>query len=276
MDKQAIAERAYARIDEIVEDAQREQWRGMWTLFVREIRRFWSVSRQTIISPVITTMLYFLVFGYSLGDRLQEIDGITYIDFLVPGLVMLAVINNAYTNAGFSLFIAKVHGMIVDLLVTPISYTQFLLAYVAAAMVRAMLVGTIIWVVALLMGASLPTSAPLALLFMALTAMVFSLLGLCVAIVASEFDQVNFLPNFLITPLTFLGGVFYSVEMLPDFWRRVSYGNPVLHMVNGLRYSMTGVSDVPWWTGLVILMGLSAAFGLAAHWLLRSGYNLRD
>ena len=276
MDRQAIAERAYARIDEIVEDAQREQWRGMWTLFVREIRRFWSVSRQTIISPVITTMLYFLVFGYSLGDRLQEIDGITYIDFLVPGLVMLAVINNAYTNAGFSLFIAKVHGMIVDLLVTPISYTQFLLAYVAAAMVRAMLVGTIIWVVALLMGASLPTSAPLALLFMALTAMVFSLLGLCVAIVASEFDQVNFLPNFLITPLTFLGGVFYSVEMLPDFWRRVSYGNPVLHMVNGLRYSMTGVSDVPWWTGLVILVGLSAAFGLAAHWLLRSGYNLRD
>lgn len=276
MDRAVIAERAYARIDEIVEDAQREPWRGMWTLFVRELLRFWSVARQTIVSPVITTMLYFLVFGYSLGDRLQEIDGIAYIDFLVPGLVMLAVINNAYTNAAFSLFVAKIHGMIVDLLVTPISYTQFLLAYVAAAMVRAMMVGTIIWGVALLMGASLPTSAPLALLFMALTALTFSLLGLCVAIVASEFDQVNFLPNFLITPLTFLGGVFYSVEMLPPFWRQVSYGNPVLHMVNGLRYSMTGVSDVPWWTGLVILVLLSASFGLAAHWLLRSGYNLRD
>jgi len=276
MDREAITAAAQRRIDEIVAGAHTEPGRGMWTLFVREIRRFWSFGSQTIISPVVTTLLYFLVFGYSLGERLQEIRGIPYIDFLVPGLVMLSVINNAYMNAAFSLFIAKVHGMVIDLLVTPLSYWQFLGAYTAAAMVRAMLVGSIIWVVAMLMGASLPYSAALTILFMLLTALSFSMLGLCVAIVSEDFDQVNLLPNFLITPLTFLGGVFYSVDMLPDFWRMVSYFNPVLYMVNGLRFGMTGVSDVPWWAGLLVLTGQSAAFGFIALGLLKSGYKLRD
>lgn len=276
MDRDAIAARTYQRVDEIIAAGADERGRGMWTLFEREIRRFLGVAGQTIVSPVVTTMLYFLVFGYSLGDRLQDVKGVPYVDFLVPGLVLLSVINNAYINASFSLFIAKVHGMVIDLLVTPLSYVQFLGAYVAAAVVRAMLVGSIIWVVAMLMGASLPVSAPLALLLMALTSVVFALLGLCVAIVAEEFDQVNLLPSFLITPLTFLGGVFYSVEMLPPFWRGVSYLNPVLYMVNALRYAMTGVSDVPWGAGLFILTGQAVIFGFVAQRLLKSGYKLRD
>jgi ABC-2 type transport system permease protein len=276
MDHEAITAAANRRIDEIVASAEAERGRGMWTLFVREIRRFWQVAGQTIVSPVITTMLYFLVFGYSLGDRLKEVQGIPYVDFLVPGLVMLAVINNAYINAAFSLFIGKIHGSLQDVLVSPLTYRQFLGAYVAAAMVRAMLVGTIIWVVAILMGASLPYSVPLTVIFMLLTALTFSLVGLCVAIVADEFDQVNLLPSFLITPLTFLGGVFYSVEMLPAPWQSVSYFNPILYMVNGLRYGMTGISDVPWQAGLAMLLSLSAIFGYTAQQLLKSGYKLRD
>ena len=276
IDEAEIAARAAARIEAIVAQARAPTRQGAWTLFVRELRRFLSIAWQTIVNPVVTTMLYFLVFGYSLGGRLREVQGVPYVDFLVPGLVMLSVINNAYINAAFSLFITKIHGMIVDLLVTPLSYVEFLAAYVGAAITRAMLVGGIVWGVSTLMGASTLHNVPLTLLFMALTALTFSLLGLIIAVVAEEFDQVNLLPNFLITPLTFLGGVFYSIEMLPAPWDQVSRFNPILYMVNGLRHGMTGVSDVPWTHGLIVLSVLAALFGAAAVALLRSGYKLRD
>lgn len=276
MNREQIIAKAHQRIDEIAADAMQSQRRGMWTLFSREIQRFMTVAGQTIVSPVLTTMLYFLVFGYSLGERLQDIQGVAYIDFLVPGLILLALVNNAYINAAFSLFISKIHGMIVDLLVTPISPLQFLFAYVAAAMVRAMLIGGCIWIVALLMGAALPLNAPLAVVFMLLTSYTFAMLGLCMAIVSDEFDQVNLLPSFLITPLTFLGGVFYAVEMLPPFWRQVSYFNPVLHMVSGLRYSMTGVGDTPWWSGLLVLTVMAVTCTWIARRLLINGTKLRE
>ncbi|MEL6348927.1 MAG: ABC transporter permease [Myxococcota bacterium] len=271
----AIARRAQKRVAEIVAQAEAPGQRGAWTLFVREFLRFWSMARQTLVSPVITTMLYFLIFGYSLGDRLKTIQGIPYVDFLVPGLVMLALINNAYLNASFSLFIGKIHGQTIDLLVTPLSYLQFMVAYISAAICRAMMVGTIIWGVSMVMGASAVFSLPIIFLFMILTALMFSLLGLIVAIVAEEFDQVNLLPSFIITPLTFLGGVFYSIEMLPSPWDTVSRFNPVLYMVNGLRYGMTGIADVPVWQGMVLVSTLCVGLGSVAWWLLKSGYNLR-
>ena len=147
------AERAAERVAAIVESVESGQARrGGWTLLVRELRRFWGIAGQTIVSPVVTTMLYFLVFGYSLGDRLQEVRGVPYVDFLVPGLVMLSVINNAYVNAAFSLFIAKIHGMIVDLLVTPMSYLEFISAYVTAAIARALMVGGTVWAISTVMG----------------------------------------------------------------------------------------------------------------------------
>ncbi len=269
-------EAARLRIARLVHKAQKRHFTGPWTLFYKEILRFATIAWQTVISPVVTTMLYFLVFGYSLGDRLDEIQGVTYVDFLVPGLVMLALITNAYINSAFSLFIAKIHGTIVDLLVTPLTYTQFMTAYILAAVVRAMLIGGIIWGVALLMGAGVLYNVPVALLFMILTATAFALVGLVIAIVGEDFDHINLLPSFLITPLTFLGGVFYSIEMLPEPWDTVSLFNPVLYMVNGVRYGMVGVSDVPVWHGVVLLVAMNLIFGALAMWLLKTGKKIRE
>lgn len=269
-------EAARAQISALIKSTETKSYFGAWMLFKKEILRFWNIAGQTIISPVITTMLYFLVFGYSLGDRLQEIQGVPYVDFLVPGLVMLALISNAYINSAFSLFIAKIHGTIVDLLVTPLSYLQFLSAYVAAAIARALLIGGIIWVVAILMGASAWHNIGIALVFMVLTALCFAFIGVVIAILGEDFDHINLLPNFLITPLTFLGGVFYSIDMLPAPWDTVSLFNPVLYMVNGVRYGMVGVTDVPVWHGLVLLGVMNLFFGGLAFLLLKRGTKLRE
>ena len=267
-------EAARQRIGELVDEAQKRDVIGPWTLFYKEVYRFASIAWQTVVSPVVTTMLYFLVFGYSLD--MEQIQGVDYVAFLVPGLVMLALITNAYINSAFSLFIAKIHGTIVDLLVTPLTYVQFMTAYVGAAVMRAMLIGCIIWVVALIMGADTLYSVPIALLFMVLTAMAFAFIGLVIAIVGEDFDHINLLPNFLITPLTFLGGVFYSIEMLPSPWDDISLINPVLYMVNGVRYGMVGVSDVPIEHGVVLLVAMNLLFGGLALWLLKTGKKIRE
>ena len=272
----AAEEAARRRIDDLIGEAKTRSFVGPWTLFYKEILRFALIAWQTVVSPVVTTMLYFLVFGYSLGDRLQEVQGVVYVDFLVPGLVMLALITNAYINSAFSLFIAKIHGTIIDLLVTPLTYIEFLTSYVSAALVRAMLIGGIIWVVALLMGSQAWYNVPVALLFMVLTALVFSFIGLIIAIVGEDFDHINLLPSFLITPLTFLGGVFYSIEMLPAPWDTVSLFNPILYMVNGVRYGMVGVTDVPVWHGLLLLAVMNIIFGGLALWLLKTGKKIRE
>ncbi|MCC5835783.1 MAG: ABC transporter permease [Opitutales bacterium] len=274
--------REYARVARersaaIVARAQQESGRyGAWILFRKEMDRFIKVSGQTIVSPVLTTLLWFLVFGYSLGERLQEIQGIPYVDFLVPGLIMMALIMNSFLNSGFSFFISKIHGTVTDLLVSPLSPVQILAAYSSASILRGMLVGGAIWIVAALMGASTLHNLGLTLLFMALTCFVFALLGLIIGILARDFDHVNFIPSFLIMPLTFLGGVFYSIEMLPKPWDSVSLLNPILYMVNGLRYGMTGVSDVPVYWGLLIVCSAVAACWLLAWWLLITGKKLRE
>ncbi len=269
-------EAARLRIAELSKTAQEPNILGPWTLFYKEVYRFWRLAGQTLISPVVTTLLYFLVFGYSLGSRLQEIEGIPYIDFLVPGLVMLALINNAYINSAFSLFITKIQGTVVDILVTPLSPGNIMMGYVGASVVRAILVGTIIWIVAMLMGANTLHNPVVIVVFMLLTALFFSFIGLVMAVLARDFDNINLLPSFVIMPLTFLGGVFYSVKMLPDPWSTISLFNPVLYMVNGLRYGMTGISDVPLLHGLVMLSVLNVVFGALGYRLLYTGKNLRE
>ncbi|MFB6264279.1 MAG: ABC transporter permease, partial [Bradymonadaceae bacterium] len=191
-------EAARERIAETVAIAEQGAWYGTWMLFKKEIDRFWGVAAQTIVSPALTTLLYFLVFGYSLGGRLKTINGEPYVDFLVPGLVMLSLINNAFLNSAFSFFIGKIHGIIVDVLVTPLNYVQLVVAYTGAAIVRGMLVGGIIWAIAALMGAGTVYNVGVTLAFMFLTALAFSALGLMIAVVAEDFDHINLLPNFLI------------------------------------------------------------------------------
>ncbi|MFP4166250.1 MAG: ABC transporter permease, partial [Opitutales bacterium] len=166
-------------------------WRGTWMLFRRELARFMKVAGQSIVSPVLTTMLWFVVFGYSLGSRLEEVQGIPYVDFLVPGLIMLNLINNAFLNTGFSLFISKVHGSVVDVLLTPLTPLQIIIGYISASLLRAMIIGCVIWLVAGLMGASTLYNPGFTLLFMALTATAFALFGLMVAILAEDFDHIN-------------------------------------------------------------------------------------
>jgi ABC-2 type transport system permease protein len=248
---------------------------GFWTLFVKEVRRFLRVPGQTLLSPVVTTVLYFVVFGWSLGGRLREVEGVPYARFIVPGLVALGVVTNAYQNTASSLFVMKLQGTVVDLLVSPLGYGEILWAFVLAAVLRGVVVGGVTWTVAGLFegfGVAHPATA---LAVVLLAAILFAALGLITAIWASSFEQVNFIPTFFITPLTFLGGVFYSVEMLPPAFRRFTLANPIFYMVDGLRFGMLGISDASPWTGAALLAALAAAAVAVAYALLRSGYELR-
>ena len=248
---------------------------GLWTLFAKEVRRFLRVPGQTLLSPVVTTVLYFVVFGWSLGGRLRDVHGVPYARFIVPGLVALGVVTNAYSNTASSLFVMKLQGTIVDLLVSPLGYGEILAAFVGAAVLRGLVVGGIMWIVAGLFEGFGLAHPLVALGLVVLAAVLFASLGLVTAIWASTFEQVNFLPTFFITPLTFLGGVFYSVEMLPPALRRFTLANPVFYMVDGVRYGMLGVSDASPWTGGALLATLAAAAVATAYALLRSGYKLR-
>jgi ABC-2 type transport system ATP-binding protein len=248
---------------------------GAWTLYRKEVKRFLRVPGQTVLSPLITTALYFVVFGYSLGGRLREVDGVPYARFLVPGLVMLGIINNAFLNTSSSLFIMKLQGTIVDLLVTPLSYLEILFAFVAAGCTRALAVGVLTWLTAaIFVGFHLPHPL-LALLAATLVAATFAAAGLIVALWADKFEQVNFIPTFVITPLSFLGGVFYSASMLPETCKHLLKVNPIYFMIEAMRYALLGVSDVPAWIGFSLLFVLAAAVIGTALALLRRGYKLR-
>lgn len=251
-------------------------WFAAWILFRREIRRFTVILGQSVISPVITTMLYFLVFGFSLGSRLDQMGGVSYMDFLTPGLIMMSLINNSYINSAFSFFLTKMHGSVVDILASPLSNLQIMAAYTGASLARALLTSFIIWGIAVLFGADTLHDPAITLLFMVLVSCTFSLFGLATAVVAREFEHVNFVPNFVVIPFTFLGGVFYSVELLPGIWEQVARVNPFLYMVNGIRFGMTGVGDVA--IGHCFLVSSSLFIvSLALTWrLLKSGKNLRS
>jgi len=248
---------------------------GLRTLFVKEVRRFLRVPGQTLLSPLVTTTLYFVVFGWSLGSRLKEVEGVPYARFIVPGLVTLGVVSNAYLNSASSLFVMKLQGTVIDILVSPLSYGEILSAFLAAAAVRGLMVGVLMWLVAGVFTGFALAHALHALLLLVLVAVAFAALGFMTAVWASSFEQVNFFPTFIITPLTFLGGVFYSAGMLPPGLRLVTTLNPVFYMVDGVRYGMLGLSDAPPAAGLAILLVLCAGSVAGAYAMLRSGYKLR-
>ncbi|MGB5367392.1 MAG: ABC transporter permease [Polyangiales bacterium] len=246
------------------------------TLFLKEVRRFSKVWLQTVLSPLVTTSLYFLVFGVALGSRLREISGVPYIQFVVPGLVMMTMIRDSFLNTSSSLFQSKINGTITDILVAPIGALEMVLAYVGAAMIRAIIVGALVYLVALSF-----TWFPLhhvgwTLFFTIFVTATLALLGMVAALWAEKFDHLAIFPNFVLLPLAFLGGVFYSIDLLPEPWNTVSRLNPLLYMVNGLRYGFLGVADVsPVTSAGVVLVSFLVVLG-AASALLRSGYNLRS
>jgi ABC-2 type transport system ATP-binding protein len=249
---------------------------GMQTLYQKEVKRFLRVPGQTILSPLITTALYFIVFGWSLGGRLREVDGVPYIRFLVPGLVMLGIINNAFLNTSSSMFIMKLQGTIVDLLVTPLSYLEILAAFLAAGTTRALLVGALTWITAAFFVGPVVPHPLEAIAAATLVSIAFAAAGLIVALWADKFEQVNFVPTFVITPLAFLGGVFYSASMLPPGFRVVLHLNPIYYMIESMRSALIGVTEQPPWVGFSVLLALAVGLVGWALLLLRRGYKLRS
>ncbi len=248
---------------------------GVRTLFEKELRRFLRVPGQTLLSPLVTTTLYFLVFGWSLGSRLREVEGVPYARFILPGLVMLGVVTNAYLNSASSLFVMKLQGTVVDLLVSPLSYAEILGAFVAAAVARGLIVGGIMWLVGAAFTGFGVAHPVFALALLVVVAAAFAALGFLTAIWAGSFEQVNFLPTFVVTPLTFLGGVFYSASMVPVPLRFLTGANPIYYLVEALRWTVLGRADAPPLAGFLTAAVLAGGGLAVAYAVLRSGWKLR-
>ncbi len=247
---------------------------GMRALLSKEVRRFLRVPGQTLASPLVSTTLYFLVFGYTLAGRSEA--GHSYVGFIVPGLVFLGLSANSFANSSSSFFIAKVQGTVVDLLVAPLGPLELLFGFITGAMIRGLLVALLTWGVGVFFWPHPPASVAWTAVFLLLSSYVFALLGFLAALWAEKFEQVNIFPTFLMLPLTFLGGVFYSVHRLPEPFRTFSLFNPVVYMVDGLRRGMLGEADTSPWLGLIILTALAAGCTALAWGLLRSGYKLKS
>jgi ABC-2 type transport system permease protein len=250
---------------------------GLRTLFLKEYRRFMKVPGQTLASPVVTTVLYLLVFGYALGGRLRQVAGVPYFDFIVPGLIMLGITSNAFLNSSSSLMGMKLTGTIIDLLVTPLTYAEMVTAMIAAAALRGLMVGACIWAVAAVTRGTVSVdSAVYTAAFPVLAAVGFGAVGMLTGLWADRFEQLNFVPAFILTPLTFLGGVFYDVRTLPGFLQAASRLNPILYLVEGMRAGLLGTSAVDPAIGLAALAAGTAVLVAACLLVLRSGWKLRS
>ena len=251
-------------------------WHAVIAIYRFEMARTFRTLVQSILAPVLTTSLYFIVFGAAIGSRMTEIGGVPYGAFIVPGLIMLSILNESIGNASFGIFFPKWSGTIYELLSAPVSTPEIVLGYVGAAASKSLMIGLVI----------LGTSAffvPLSvlhpfwmLLFLVLTAVTFSLFGFLLGIWATTWEKLQFVPLLVVTPLTFLGGSFYSIDMLPGIWRNVSLVNPVVYLISGFRWSFFGQSDVGMWTSLGLILGLLAACLAATSWMIRSGWRLKN
>jgi ABC-2 type transport system permease protein len=248
---------------------------GFRTLFFKETLRFWKVATQTIAAPIVTSMLYLLIFGHVLDGRVQMLEGVSYTAFLIPGLVMMSVLQNAFANSSSSLIQSKITGNLVFILLPPLSHWEIISAYVAASVVRGIAVGAGVFIITAWF-ADLSFAAPLwIIVFAFLGAAILGTMGVIAGIWAEKFDQLAAFQNFLIMPATFLAGVFYSIKKLPPFWLAVSHFNPFFYMIDGFRYGFFGKSDVSPWTSLAIVSVSFAVLAVVAINLLRRGYKLR-
>ena len=249
---------------------------GFRTLLYKEVLRFWKVSFQTVAAPVMTALLYLVVFAYALGDRVRVFEQMSYAQFLVPGLVMMSVLQNAFANSSSSLIQSKITGNLVFLLVTPLSHWAWFVAYVGALVVRGLVVGLGVFAVTAWFAPPSYAQPGWILVFALLGAGMLGALGLIAGLWAEKFDQMAAFQNFIIMPMTFLSGVFYSVHSLPDVWRAVSHLNPFFYMIDGFRYGFFGVSDVPPLASLAVVGVCFVLLTAGCLLLLRSGYKLRQ
>ena len=252
------------------------KWVAYQTIVVKEVRRFLRIWPQTLLPPAITMTLYFVIFGALIGPRIGRMGGYNYMEFVVPGLIMMAVVTNSYANVVSSFFGNKFNRSIEELQVAPVPNWIILGGFVSGGVVRGLMVAVLVTALSLLFADLGVHNLPVTIAIILLTAILFSLFGFINAVYANNFDDISIIPNFVLTPLTYLGGVFYSLELLPDFWEAASRLNPLVYVVNGFRYGVLGVSDVNVGFALaMILIFTAAAYGYSMH-LLNSGKRLRQ
>ena len=249
---------------------------ALMTIVRREVNRILRIWGQTLVPPAITMTLYFLIFGGLIGSRVGQMDGIRYMDFIVPGLVMMSVIQNSYGNISSSFFGAKFGRHIEELLVSPMPNWVILGGYVAGAVLRGLMVGAIVLCVAMLFTKVRIPHPLVTIASVLLGATIFSLAGFVNAVYAKKFDDIAIVPTFILTPLTYLGGVFYSVKLLPGWAEAATHLNPIFYMVNAFRYGLLGVSDVPLWLAFALMLGFVAALAAIGLWLLKRGVGMRS
>lgn len=249
--------------------------RAVGAIYQFEMARTWRTLLQSIVAPVISTVLYFVVFGTAIGDRIQHIEGVSYGAFIVPGLIMLSVLTHSISNAAFGIYFPKFTGTIYEILSAPVSYFEVLMGYAGAAATKSFLLGLIILATAGLF-VPLRIDHPVAMvLFLVLTSITFSLLGFIIGIWADNFEKLQFVPLLVVTPLTFLGGTFYAIDMLPPVWQTITLFNPVVYLVSGFRWSFYGIADVSIWLSLGMTLFFLAGCLTTIAWIFRSGYRLR-
>ncbi|MET0026819.1 MAG: ABC transporter permease [Candidatus Thiodiazotropha sp.] len=246
------------------------------TIVTKEILRFTRIWVQTILPPAITTTLYFIIFGKLIGQRIGEMGGYSYIEYIVPGLILMSVIQNSYANVVSSFFSTKLQHYIEELLIAPVPNWIVLSGYVTGGVARGLIVGVVVTLISLFFTDLRIHSYALTLVVFVLTSVLFSLAGFINAVYAKSFDDISIVPTFILTPLTYLGGVFYSIELLPEFWQKLSLVNPVLYMVNTFRYGLLGVSDIDVRIALAIILGFIVLLTLFSLKLLAKGVGIKE
>ncbi|MBD3619882.1 MAG: ABC transporter permease [Chromatiales bacterium] len=253
-----------------------EQFTAFKTIVIKEVLRFSRIWVQTILPPVITTALYFVIFGNLIGSQIGDMDGYSYMDYIVPGLIMMAIITNSYANVVSSFYGHKFQHNIEELLVSPIPNYLILLGFITGGVARGLIVGAMVTIVALFFSDISVHNIGITLSIVVLTAVLFALAGFINGVYAKSFDDISIIPTFVLTPLTYLGGIFYSIKMLPEFWQAASLANPILYMINAFRYGILGTSDIP----VMVSYGIVLAFIAALFWfslhLLNRGYGIRS
>jgi len=246
------------------------------TILTKEVLRFVRIWVQTLIPPAITMTLYFVIFGNLIGDAIGEMGGFKYIEYIIPGLIMMSVITNSYSNVVAAFFNAKMYGHVQEMLISPVQNHVILLGYIGGGMARGLAVGIIVTLVSLFFSELHIEHPFITIAIVIMTSMLFSIAGFINAVYARNFDDISIIPTFVLTPLTYLGGVFYSINLLSDFWQTVSLANPVLYMVNGFRYGILGVSDINPWVSFALIFVFTAMLYTLAYTLLKKGIGIRS